>query len=123
MNKKNNDVVKPIKITINETGEEFTLEFNRESVKFAEARGFKVDDLASYPMTLIADFFFYAFRMHHKNVSRQRTDAILEDMGGVGGLPSGFVERLYELYSLPFETLNGDDLWVDGKNSKMTVEF
>ena len=34
--------VKPIRLTDTETGEKYTLEFSRESVKFAEQRGFKL---------------------------------------------------------------------------------
>ena len=92
--------VKPIRLVDNETGESYILEFNRDTVKWAEQRGFDPELVTKFPMTVGADFFFYAFRMHHKNVSRQKTDKILdEDLGGIGGLPEGFIERLYMLYN------------------------
>ena len=69
-----NEIVKPIILTDTETKEKFTLEFNRESVYFAEGRGFNIDDVARIPMTKIHELFYYAFRMHHKNVSRQKTN-------------------------------------------------
>ena len=41
-----NEKVKPLILTDNDTGEKYTLEFSRESVRFAEARGF--DRITSY---------------------------------------------------------------------------
>ncbi len=115
-----NEQVRPITITDTEKGEEYTLEFDRDSIRFAEARGFDIDDIGKFPMTKLPELFYYAFRMHHKNISREKTDRILfEDLGG---MPSGMAERLGALYAAPFEALtnnNGDK----AKNSKVTVEF
>lgn len=109
--------VKPIIVKDDETGMEFTLEFNREAVKFAEARGFKINDVADYPMTKIPELWFYSFRMHHKNVARAKTDALLD---GLGGIPDGLLERLGELYAAPFAALT------DGQteeNPRVTVSL
>lgn len=119
-NKEVNEQVKPIIIHDTENGIDYTLEFNRETVKFAEARGFDIDDVGRFPMTKIPELFFYAFRMHHMNISREKTDRILFEE--LGGLPEGVAERLGALYSAPFEALsnkNGDK----AKNRKMTVEL
>lgn len=111
--------VKPIIITMDDNTQ-YTLEFNRESIKFAEMRGFNVDDVALYPMTKLPELFFYAFRMHHKNVSREKTDKILFEE--LGGIPEGMIERLAELYQAPFEVLSvvSED---ERKNSKVKVEM
>ena len=115
-----NEQVKPIIIHDAENEIDYTLEFNRESIRFAEARGFDIDDVGKYPMTKIPELFFYAFRMHHKNVSREKTDRILFEE--LGGLPEGAAERLGALYAAPFEALsNKDDK--KAKNSKVTVEM
>ena len=113
--------VKPIIITDNETQDEYTLEFNRESVRFAESRGFNIDDLPKYPMTKIPEIFFYAFRMHHKTISREKTDKILFEK--LGGIPDGMLERLAELYAAPFEALAILDEGEEGKNSKVTIQM
>lgn len=114
-------MVKPIIIKDEEKNVEYTLEFNRESVKFAESRGFKFEDVADYPMTKVPELFYYAFRMHHKNIARNQTDKILfEDLGGI---PSGMIERLAELYQAPFEALSVLDEGEEVKNPKMTVVF
>lgn len=97
-------------LTDTESGKKYTLEFDKESVKFAEGRGFDINDVAKYPMTKISELFFYAFRMHHRNVAREKTDKLLE---GIGALPENFLERLINLYSEPFAAFNGDE---DGEN-------
>lgn len=116
-----NEKVKPLTLRDTETGEEFILEFNRESIRFAEARGFDINDVAKYPLTKIPELFFYAFRMHHKNVARERTDRILFD--DLGGLPDGALERLAMLYSEPFNALTNTSEQGESKNSKVMVEF
>lgn len=116
-----NEKIKPLVLTDNDTGDKYTLEFSRESVKFAEARGFDLGDVSKYPMTKIPELFFYAFRMHHKNIARERTDRMLfEDLGG---LPSAALERLVMLYTAPFEALTDASENGEEKNSRMTVEM
>lgn len=118
-NKEINEQVKPIIIHDEENGVDYTLEFSRESVRFAEARGFDINDVAKYPMTKFPELFYYAFRKNHKNVSREKTDRILFD--DLGGMPDGMAERLGALYSVPFEALaSGEN---KAKNPRMTVEF
>jgi len=115
-----NEIVKPLILHDTENGMDYTLEFNRESIRFAEARGFAIEDTSRAPMTKIPELFFYAFRMHHKNVSREKTDKIIfEDWGGIGGIPDGVIERLGQLYAQPFEALDNGE----GKNAKVTVEL
>ena len=121
-NKEINEQIKPIIIHDTENGIDYTLEFNRETVKFAEARGFDIDDVSKYPMTKIPELFYYAFRMHHRNVPRERTNRFLwEDLGGLGNLPDGFIERLGQLYNDPVMAVRAADN--EGKNPRLTVEL
>ena len=111
--------VNPMRITDTETGETYVLEFSRESVKFAEQRGFKISELTDYPQTNIPALFFYAFRKNHKKVARNQTDKLLEDMGG---LTTEEITRLAELYNQPNESL----ILMEGaerKNARLTVEL
>lgn len=107
----------PIKITDPDTQEVYTLDFDRESVKFAERRGFKIMEFQNTPDTGVSDLFFYAFRKNHKNVARDKTDKLLDDMEGL--LPEE-INRLQELYSASISSLN-----VEGgrKNSRIKVEL
>ena len=116
---KNENKVNPIRITDPDTSEVYVLEFSRESVRFAEQRGFKITELTDFPQTNIPAFFFYAFRMHHKSLARTKTDAMLEELGG---LTPAMLERLVQLYNVPNESLIDTE---DGgvKNSRLTVEL
>lgn len=115
-----NETVKPIILHDIDNEVDYTLEFNRETIRFAEARGFDIDDVGRFPMTKLPELFFYAFRMHHKNVSREKTDRILFEE--LGGMPDGMAERLGALYAAPFEALKPSD-GDKAKNSRMTVEM
>ena len=96
------DKVKPI-ILKYEDGRNYTLEFSRASVVFAEQRGFNIGDIGTRPMTAIPELFWYAFRMHHPSITKQQSDKILFD--DLGGLTEEVLERLGELYDAPFGTL------------------
>lgn len=116
----NQERVNPIRITDNETGKQYELDFSRESVKFAENRGFRIDEITAFPVSRIPDLFYYAFRKNHKNVARSQTDALLKDMGG---LTSAVLERLNQLYNqaaLSNLIATEEDA---AKNERVTVEL
>lgn len=110
----------PIRITDKKTGNIYDLDFSRNSIKFAESRGFKLDELTVFPVTRIPEFFYYAFRKNHQNVARSQTDALLENMGG---LTNAILERLIMLYNQAALThLIATDEEAE-KNSEVTVEL
>lgn len=112
--------IKSVKLTDNDSGEQYELDFSRDAVKFAEDRGFKLEDVPDYPATKIPEMFFYAFRMHHKNKSRQQTDALLEKMHG---LTPAVVTRLGELFQqAQFSNNLQDEEELEG-NAAVTVEL
>ena len=109
--------VQPMRVDVD--GESYTLEFDRDSVRFAESREFNVNNVAIYPQTNVPALFFYAFRKNHKRVSRDMTDKLLTRMGG---LTEEQLVRLVALYMVPQKAL------VDGseevqKNAGVTVEL
>ena len=110
--------VKPIVIKDSENNREYTLEFNRDSIRFAESRGFKLNDVDDYSMTKIPEFFWYAFRMHHPSVSLNQAEKLLERIGGINDAVG---RRLGELWAVPYETLNPTD--GEEKNGAVTVEL
>lgn len=111
--------MKPIKITDSEKGIEYTLEFNRESVIFTNNQGFKASELTDNLEGMLPILFYGAFRMHHRDISRQKTDKMLwEDIGEVS---QDFIVRLVELYTEPRNALIKDD--AKPKNSNLTVEL
>ena len=109
------DKVKPIIIQF-EDGREYTLEFSRKTVAFAEQRGFKIADIGDKPITAIPDLFWYAFRMHHPNITKKEADDILYNQ--LKGLSEAALERLGELYDAPFATLISDSEDGEEKNAQ-----
>lgn len=113
--------IKPIVITDNETNKVYTLQFNRDAIRYAEENGFSIKDLElieEKPMTLLPDLFHYAFYTNHKEMTKEQTDDIL--FNKIGGLNEKLIARLCELYTEPYMTLMGDK---NSKNSKMTVRI
>ena len=112
--------IKPIILKDESNGDIFVLEFNRDTVKYAEQRGFRIGGLdEGVVVSTTEELFFYAFRMHHPNKSRADTDKILYEK--LKGLPKGMLERLIDLYVLPISSLKQEE--EEAKNSTMTVDF
>ena len=109
--------VKPVIIHDAENGKDYTLEFNRDAIKFAEGRGFKLNDVDDFPMSKLPEFFWYAFRMHHPSVSLNQAENMLYRMGGMS---EELGKRLGELWVVPFSTLNSEG---EEKNVTVTVEL
>lgn len=111
--------VKPIILTDNDTGKQYVLEFDLNSVKYAEQRGFNIDNLKG--VSGLEDLFYYAFRKHHKSMSQIQTNDILYKK--MGGFPDGMIERLGQLYTKPYEALIQREDDDEVKNSTMTVQM
>jgi len=111
--------VNPIVLRFDDRNETYTLEFDRDAIRFAEGRGFDIDDVGKQPMTKLPELFWYAFRMHHKSVSKEKAERILFD--DLGGMPKGMAERLGELYAQPHRALQNET--DKPKNPNLTVEM
>lgn len=119
------DKVNPIRITdhkgiIYNPGDVYELDFSRESILFAESKGFRVEDVVDYPVTNISNLFYYAFRKNHKSVSREKTDKFIAAWGGVS---EGVLKRLIELYN---QAATSNNIQTDEdaeKNAAVTVEM
>lgn len=114
------NVVKPLKILDKEKNTPmYTLEFSRESISWAERRGFKIHEVVDFPMTGTSDLFYYAFRKNHKGVTHDTTDAILADIGGWNA--EGLLKRLMALYDAGMDSLTAAG--GEEKNSKYALEL
>lgn len=116
------DVINPIKITDNDTGEEYVLDFNRDSVKFMAGQGFTVDDnFVDLIATKGEELWYYAFRAKHRRLSRGQTDSLYKKMGG---LSPKLIKRLIELYqqALMSNSIVQDDEDLEA-NPRITVEL
>lgn len=115
------EVIPPIRITDNETGVTYELDFSRESVRYVETQGYKIEETFEYVNKNIPDLFYYAFRKNHRNVSREKVDKLRDKLGG---LTPKLAERLVDLYMQATASNNvvqdEEDL---AKNSLVTVEL
>ena len=123
-NEKNvTEEIRPITIKL-ENGDTYTLEFDRDTVKWAEQRGFRGNPANGYapmydtPVTFMEDIFFYSFHMHHKNVTKKFSDDLLYNV--LKGMPEGMLERLMSLHALTYDALINND---EGKNAGVVVEM
>lgn len=112
--------VNPARITDNDTGEVYELDYSRESVLFAEKKGFIISNVGDFPASMIPDLFYYAFRKNHKNFSREKVDKIREKWGGI---PTSLVSRLAELYTQAALSNNIQSDEDAAKNSTVTLEL
>lgn len=91
-------------INLSYDGKDYTLEFNRQSVKTLENQGFVLDEITSKPMTMIPMMFYGAFYKNHKGVKRSVVDEIYEAIGG----KSDLMQVLIEMYAETIATLTDD---------------
>lgn len=120
MTSKEANEIRPVVLT-DENGKRYTLEFDAESVKYAQERGFNSSEVDTKPMVVIPQLFRYAFRKNHKSVSTFVIDTIWKELTE-DGMPEGLIERLMLLYIKPMECLMSKEE-DDGKNSRVTVEL
>ena len=116
-----NEKVKPIIIKDAKTGDpKYTLEFNRKTVATAERRGFVLDQLGERPLTGCQDLFYFAFIKNHKNISKETTDELFDELGGIEA--DGLMERLIALYN---DAIRSTNVGADGevKNARYALEL
>jgi hypothetical protein len=88
-------------ITIPYNGTEYTLEFNRESVKLMEHAGFSIDQISSKPVTMLPMLFEGAFHMHHRRTDKEAIRKMFDKIKGKDELMAALVE----LYNEPMKAL------------------
>lgn len=118
-----NDKVNPIKITDKETNHVYTLDFTRDTVQFAEDRGFDWDLVGSKPGTMIPLIWYTAFRRYDRRISFDKTTELLEKLGG---MRVEWLKRLRELYDQSMASLIADPDKTDeedAKNAMLTVSL
>ena len=113
--------VKPIILHDKKYNKDYTIEFNREAIKFAESSKFVVRDVDLYPMTKIPEMIWYGMMMHHPKVTLKDVEDLVERMGGVNTIGEAVGQRLGELWAVPYGTLADED--GDEKNAEVTVEL
>lgn len=112
--------INPVRVTDKDSGEVYELDFSRESVRFAEARGFKLEDVNDFPVTKFSELFYFSLRKNHRNLPKEKADKLYEKMGG---MTEKLLIRLIHLYQQAASANNIQDEEELAKNEHVTVEL
>lgn len=98
-------------IVITYKGNDYTLEFNRKTVKRMEESGFVVD--TEKPATMITNLFRGAFQMHHKRISPD----LVEEIWDAQKKKEDLLSVLVSMYTEPIAALMDEE---DGEDENPT---
>ena len=106
------------KITVTYKGKEYTLEYTRSTARAVEQMGYKNDELADKPVTMIPLLVYGAFMRHHRDLKQKEMDEIYDNIVGKVGKEGeeGFINVLREMYAETANTLM-EDTAVDEGNA------
>ena len=94
-------------IIIDYKGDEYTLEFNRKTVRRMEESGFKVD--TDKPATMITELFRGAFLMHHRRIDAN----LVEEIWNAQKKKDDLLSALVQMYAEPIASLMDEDAGED----------
>ena len=97
------------KISLNYKDNDYTLEYNRQSVRMMESQGFVLEQIATKPVTMIPMMFQGAFIKNHRGLKRALIDEIYDEVAD----KSGLLNALMEMYAETLSTLT-DEKEVEG---------
>lgn len=111
--------VNPLILTDPVDGAVYELDFNRDSVLFAENREFKIDEMFDYPAKNVPLLFWYALRKNHKSVAKNQAETILLDhFKGLSVKKIGTLVALYNQARFANAVILDDDEDEDEGNGK-----
>lgn len=87
------------KIEFNYEGKDYTLEYDRKSIKIMEANGFKYKDLDNCPLSMIEMLWQGAFLKNHKNERSDIITTIYEKIQNKTDLNAGLISMFTETYT------------------------
>lgn len=93
------------KITLNYNDKDYTLEYNRQSVRMMESQGFVLEEISTKPVTMIPMMFYGAFMKNHRGMKRAFVDEIYDEIVD----KSGLINALMEMYAETLSTLTDEN--------------
>ncbi len=93
------------KINFTYEKKDYSLEFNRQSVRVLEGQGFVLDEVTTKPMTMVPMLFYGAFMKNHRGIKRNLVDEIYDSMKD----KTGIIHALIELYAETLNSLTDDN--------------
>lgn len=99
------------KITFTYKKNEYTLEYNRSTIKLMESQGFVLDEVSSKPANMFPQLFAGAFMKNHRGLKRNYIDEMFDQTKDKMGL----MQVLIEMYAEALSSLVDDN--PDGGNA------
>ena len=102
------------KISLNYKDKDYTLEYNRQSVRLMESQGFVLDQISDKPVTMIPMLFSGAFAKNHRGIKRTLIDEIYDECSDKTGLLNTLMEMYAETLSALTDEkeVEGNAIWV-----------
>ena len=100
-------------------GQDYTLEFTRNSIKRMEESGFVLSEVSSKPMSNLPILFAGSFLANHKWVKQDTIDKIFENMTN----KEDCMIKLIEMYSEPMEAMFDEPQGETEKNAVWEANF
>lgn len=88
--------MRKLKLRINE--KVYTLEMNRESIKWLEENGFSIEDFEKKPVTYYDMLWMSLFLVNHKDVNPNLAIKLMESYKGDGKKPAKVIKFAIEEY-------------------------
>lgn len=109
-------------ITVTYQGNDYVLEYSRNSVKQMEQQGFVLDKISEQPMTQIPLLVYGAFMKNNKGIKRSLVDEIYEHITDkIGDEGNGFIHALLEMYAETVNTLTDNESVDEGNRAVWKV--
>lgn len=93
------------KINFNYQKKDYTLEYNRQTIKLMESQGFVLEEVTSKPATMLPQLFAGAFMKNHRGLKRNLIDEMLDETKDKNGL----MQVLMEMYAETLSSLIEDN--------------
>lgn len=88
------------KIEFNYEGVDYTLEYNREAIKYMEGRGLDVTQIDTKPLTMISILWQGAFLKNHRREKTEKIEEIYSKIPNKSDLNAALSEMYIETYSI-----------------------
>jgi len=104
------------KIELTYDGVDYTLEYNRDAVKYMERNGLNISEIESKPLTMVDILWQGAFYKNHKKEKVETIEKIYDSIKNKSDLNAALSEMFIETYSI----LIGDS---DEEDNSKNIEW
>lgn len=94
---------------------DYCLEYNRESIKIMESKGFNYDEFTRQPLNMGDLAFQGALYKNHRRITGAKANEIFESLADKAGLINALLEMIQEAYE---DTYSSDS---EGKNVEWKI--